>query len=125
MKSHQFGKCTHLIFLYIIEYNSISCKPHDSTTPHPKNMGVETPRIDANDCIYPPLPPIQSRVSYVILPLLIFPSVLPSMLVLNWKYPLSTQSALILCFSLIKNPHEIFPLPHTASKIYLHVQITN
>jgi len=41
MKSHLFGKCSHLIFQYIIEYNNISWR---STTPPPfQNLGVATP----------------------------------------------------------------------------------
>ena len=40
VKSHQFGKCSHLIFVYIIGYNNISWRPHDpSMIPHPKIWG--------------------------------------------------------------------------------------
>src|SRR6218665_3576296 len=36
LQSHQFGKCFHLILLYIIGYNNISWRPND---PHPKIWG--------------------------------------------------------------------------------------
>src|SRR6218665_2493285 len=36
LRSHHFGKCSNLIFLYIIRYNNISWRPHD---PHPKIWG--------------------------------------------------------------------------------------
>jgi len=46
LKSHHFGKCSHLIFLYIIGYNNILWIPHD---PHPKIWGSRPPtsKIDA------------------------------------------------------------------------------
>src|SRR6218665_2908541 len=34
--SHHFGKCSHLVFLYIIGYNNISWRSHDPT---PKSGG--------------------------------------------------------------------------------------
>ena len=46
LKSHLFGKCSHLIFLYILGYNNISWRPDD---PHPNIWGRDpiTPMIDA------------------------------------------------------------------------------
>jgi len=38
-KSHRFGKCSHIIFLYIIGYNNILWRPHD---PLSQNLGVAT-----------------------------------------------------------------------------------
>jgi len=54
LKSHHFGKCFLLIFLYITVgywYNNISWRPHD---PHPKIWGCDpsTPRIDGYDFMY-------------------------------------------------------------------------
>ena len=40
MKSHRFRKCSHLIFLYIIGYNNISWRPHNTPrAPIPKYVG--------------------------------------------------------------------------------------
>jgi len=53
MKSHRFGKCSHLIFLYIVGYTNISWRLHD---PHPKLWGLRPnplPRIDAYACFLP------------------------------------------------------------------------
>ena len=54
LKNHHVGKCSRLIFLYIIEYNNISWRPTTPTRPRPppKNLGVATlqaHRIDAHD----------------------------------------------------------------------------
>jgi len=45
LKSHHFGKCFHLKFLYIIGYNNILWRHHS----HSKIKGVAIPRIDAYD----------------------------------------------------------------------------
>src|SRR6218665_4174972 len=41
LKNLKLGKCPHLIFLYIIGYNNISLRPHDTsfTTSIPKSRG--------------------------------------------------------------------------------------
>ena len=49
-KSHRFGKCSHLIFLYIIGYNNISWRPHDTHDSQSQNLGMrhlKTPIPDA------------------------------------------------------------------------------
>ena len=47
LKSHQFGKCSHHIFLYVIGYN-ISWRPYDPHDPPiPKSGGCDSSsRID-------------------------------------------------------------------------------
>jgi len=39
MKSHLFDKCSHHIFLYIVGYNNISWRPHETPS---QNRGVVT-----------------------------------------------------------------------------------
>ena len=40
-ESHHFGKCSYLIFLYIIEYGNISWRPHNlHDQPVPKSRGL-------------------------------------------------------------------------------------
>jgi len=54
LQSHHFGKFSGIVFLYIMQYNTISWTPRDPlrpiTTPPPQNLGgcdTPTPRIDA------------------------------------------------------------------------------
>jgi len=43
LRSHHFGKCSYLTFLYIIGYNNISKRPHDP--PIPKSGGRDPPGL--------------------------------------------------------------------------------
>ena len=44
-KSHHFGKCFHLTSLYIIGYNNISWRSHDSQDLPSQNLGVAIPTL--------------------------------------------------------------------------------
>src|SRR6218665_841493 len=56
MKSEGFGKCFHLIFLYIIGYNNISGRSDDPPRPASKNMEGRVPQLPVltpmNACNY-------------------------------------------------------------------------
>ena len=41
LKNHHFGKCSHLIFLYIIGYNDISWRINDPHDLHPEIWGCD------------------------------------------------------------------------------------
>ena len=46
LKSHHFGKCSHLIVLYIIGYDDISWRPHDLPITKPGKSSHPQPSQD-------------------------------------------------------------------------------